>query len=184
VVGYRVYNPSGTKICDTTVGSSYPATCPGNSNAWCFSATDCTDLTPPAFGSNQRTYKIVALYYDANNVLQEGTARNVTLDKGTPSPPPQVPSVSLTAVTQPDNTAIITWTPPTGGTTVSFYRIYRDGSDYTSRYDTVPASSCSATCTYHDTNRLSPHDYYISAVGGTTPGSNMAESAQTGPVNG
>jgi hypothetical protein len=90
----------------------------------------------------------------------------------------------LTAITQPDNTAIITWTPPTGGTTVSFYRIYRDGSNYTNRYDTMSASNCSVTCTYHDTNRITAHNYYITAVGGTTPGSNMAESTPTGPVTG
>jgi Tfp pilus assembly protein PilV len=177
VVGYRVYNPNNVAICQTST-SSFTSNCSTNGgNAWCSSPTACIDLSPPSNGSNKYTVK--ALYYDANNTLQEGTGTTVTLSGGTPSPPLQIALVSLTAVTQPDNTAIITWTPTVGGTGVSFYRIYRDGSSYTNRYDVLQASSCSTTCTYHDTNRSSSHNYWITAVSST-----MAESQPTGPVSG
>jgi Tfp pilus assembly protein PilV len=178
VVGYQISQGS-TTLCKTST-SSYGSCGIGSANVWCASATSCIVLNP----TSNLTYTIQALYYDANNNLQAGNGTSVTVASGTPSAPPQVALVSLTAVTQPDNTAIITWTPVTGGTPVSFYRIYRDGSNYTNRYDTVAASSCLVTCTYHDTNRITSHSYYITAVGGTTPGSNMAESAPTGPVNG
>jgi Tfp pilus assembly protein PilV len=179
VVGYQISNSSNTTICQTST-SSYGSCGLSGAQVWCASATTCIVLNQPS----NLTYTIKALYYDANNNLQAGNGTSVTLTSGTPSPPPQVALVNLTAVTQPDNTAIITWTPVTGGTPVSFYRIYRDGINYTNRYDTVAASSCSATCTYHDTNRISSHNYFITSVGGTTPGSNMAESAPTGPVTG
>ena len=178
VVGYQI-SQGATTLCQTSTASN--GSCGvGGANVWCASATSCIVLNP----TSNRTYTIQALYYDANNNLQAGNATSVTLTSGTPSPPPQVALVNLTAVTQPDNTAIITWTPVIGGTPVSFYRIYRDGTTYTNRYDTVLASSCLVTCTYHDTNRITAHDYYITAVGGTTAGSNMAESALTGPVIG
>src|SRR5205085_4656934 len=156
VVGYRVYNPSSQKICETST-TSFSSTC--GANAWCSGPTACVDLNPVSTSASKYTVK--ALYYDANNTLQEGTATQVTLAAAPPSSPSQILLVSLTAVTQPDNTAIITWTPPVGGTAVSFYRIYRDGISYTNRYDILQASSCSATCTYHDTNRSSSHNYWI-----------------------
>lgn len=182
VVGYRITSGMGS-TCQTSTTSFSATAC---SNWWCSSPTACVDLNPPATSatSSQRTYSVQALYYDSNNVLQYGNATNINVASGTPSPPNPVPLVNLTVVTQPDNTGIITWNPPVGGTAVSFYRIYRDGSNYGSRYDVLPASSCSVTCTYHDTNRTTTHSYYITAVGGTSPGSNMAESQATGPVSG
>jgi Tfp pilus assembly protein PilV len=179
VVGYRVYNPSGTLICQTSLTTSY-SSCGGN--AWCLTPTACIDLNPPSTSASNLTYTVKALYYDANNNLQEGTATNVALTSGTPTPPP--PPATLTVATQLDATAILTWPASVGGTPVSFYRIYRDGKNYTNRFDVVSASSCSATCTYHDTNRAEGHSYYVTAVGGTTPGSNMAESTATGPASG
>jgi hypothetical protein len=182
IVGYVVYNPVNQRIC-TTSTTAFTANC--GANAWCSSPTACVDLAGGQWvNSNNRTYTVRALYYDANNTLMEGTPQSVTVAAGVPVPPPPVPVVDLRVVTQPDNTGVLTWTAPTGGTAVSFYRIYRDGDSYTNRYDTLPASSCSATCTYHDTNRVSGHSYYVTAVGGTTPGADMAESQATGPVNG
>jgi Tfp pilus assembly protein PilV len=176
VVGYRIYSPSGAMICQTNTTSSYGSSC--GANAYCTSLTACIDLTqPPATTSPNppgRTYSVRALYYDANNNLQEGSASNVTLASGIPTPPPA--PVSLTVATQLDATATLTWPVSVGGTPVSFYRVYRDGTNYTTRYDVVAASSCAVTCSYHDTSRAEGHLYYVTAVGGTTPGSNMAES--------
>jgi hypothetical protein len=180
VIGYQVKSPSGSTC--TTSTTSFSPNC--GTNWWCSSPEACVDLNPPSTSAANLSYSVQALYYDASNTLRAGTATSVALTSGTPSPPPQVPLVNLGVVTQPDNTAVITWVPPVAGTPVSFYRIYRDGDNYANRYDTVSASSCSATCTYHDTGRTSGHSYYITAVGGTTPGADMAESQATGPVTG
>jgi len=176
VTGYRIYNPSGSVICANTT-STYDASC--GASAWCSTPTACIDLSPPSPTSSNLVYKVVALYYDANGVLQEGSAKTVTLASGIPVPPASPPSVTVTS--QSDGSAILTWTAPSGGTPVSFYRIYRDGTNYTNRYDTV---TCSSNCTYHDVNRFESHNYWVTAVGGTTPGANMAESTATGPASG
>ncbi len=175
VIGYKVTSPTGS-TCSTST-TSFSAT--GCTNWWCFSPTACIDLNPPSVNASNLTYTIQALYDDTNNNLQAGTATNVTLASGAPNPPPAVPLVSLSVITEPDDTGILTWTPPTGGTAVSFYRIYRDGDAYSNRYDTLSASSCTTTCTYHDTNRSTSHSYYITAVSAS-----MAESTPTGPVSG
>jgi len=182
VVGYEIINPSGTVICQTNASTSYPASCGMNGgSAWCSSVTACADMSPPAVTASNLTYKIVALYYDASNNLQQGTAQSVTLASGVPSAPAS-PS-SLTVTSQSDGTAILAW-PASASASAAFYRIYRDGDSYTSRYDTISASSCSSTCTYHDTSRNAAHSYYVTSVGGSGPGSNMAESTPTGPVSG
>jgi hypothetical protein len=122
----------------------------------------------------------------ASTVLHYGSSGAPSVFKTTPIPvtPPGTPG-SLTVTPQSDGTAVLTWPPPATGAPVSFYRIYRDGKDYTNRYDYVPTSDCSSgTCTYTDAKRTSSHSYYATAVGGTTPGSNIAESAPVGPVTG
>lgn len=91
---------------------------------------------------------------------------------------------SLTVTPQQDGTAVLSWTPPTTGAPVSLYRIYRDGHDYSNRYDTVDPATCISSCTYTDKNRSGAHSYYVTAVGGQTPGSNEAESLPAGPVSG
>lgn len=169
VVGYRIYHGSNL-ICQTSLTTAN-SSC--SSSAWCTTPTTCIDLNPGSTTTNLQ-YTVKALYYDVNNNLQEGNGTAVNMASGTPTapPPPTAPVLSTLA----DNTATLTWTPPLGGTPVSFYRIYRDGNTYTTRYDTVQASSCTAVCTYHDVNRSEGHSYSITAVGGTTPGSDMAES--------
>lgn len=179
VVGYLITSPTGSS-CQTLTTSTYPASC--GSNWWCFSATACADMSPPSYNASNLTYQVQASYYDAANTLQQGTASSVPLASGTPSPPG--PPQSVTVSPQSDGTAYITWTPPSGGTAVSFYRIYRDGDNYLDRYDTLSAGSCSSTCSYHDTGRTTAHSYYVTSVGGTTLGSDMAESAATGPATG
>ena len=177
VVGYDIYNSSNTKICQTSLTTSYASCGLNGANVWCISPLACTYINAPTTAGNL-TYTIKALYFDASNTLKEGNASTITIASGTPTPPPP-PTIGLGqgVAAQLDGTAVITWTPPSGGTTVSFYRIYRDGNGYTSRYDTIAASTCTTVCSYHDVNRAEAHGYYITAVGGTTPGSDMAESA-------
>lgn len=179
VVGYEIDNPSGQTVCQNSTTTTYPATC---GTGWCSSLTACIDLSPPSVSASNLTYHIYALYYDVNNVLQKGTGKSVTLASGTPSAPGAV--TNLQGSQGSDGSATLTWTPPAGGTAVSFYRIYRDGNTYTSRYDTLSASACSATCSYHDTAATTTHTYYVTAVGGTTLGADMAESSIIGPVSG
>lgn len=179
VVGYEIDNPSGQTVCQTFTTTTYPATC---GTGWCSSLTACIDFSPPSVNASSLTYRIYALYYDANNVLQKGTGTAAQLAGGTPSAPGAV--TGLQGSQGSDGSATLTWTPPSSGTTVSFYRIYRDGNTYTSRYDTLSASSCSSTCTYHDSSTTTVHNYYVTAVGGTAAGADMAESPIVGPVSG
>ena len=174
VVGYDIYNGT-TKICQTSLATSYASCGLNGASVWCIGPLACTYLNPPT-AAGTLTYTVHALYYDSSNTLQEGYGTSVTLASGTPTPPGAPTGPGLT--TNADQTATITWTPPSGGTPVSFYRIYRDGTGYTSRYDTVAATACTTVCTYTDVNRSEAHTYYVTAVGGTTPGSDMAESTQ------
>jgi Tfp pilus assembly protein PilV len=109
----------------------------------------------------------------------------------TPTNPLQVPnaptSLSVTSVsTNSDGTtnANLQWSAPTSGISVKAYRIYRDGKNYDNRIgEDTAANLCSAgVCTYTDSNRTGTHTYYVTAVGNTTTGSNMAESAALGPT--
>jgi hypothetical protein len=73
-----------------------------------------------------------------------------------------------------DGSKTLTWTAPSSGNPVAFYRIYRDGVDYTKRYDTTG----DATPSYSDPSGDGiQHSYYITAVS-----TNLAESSYVGPV--
>jgi Tfp pilus assembly protein PilV len=105
----------------------------------------------------------------------------------TPATPLDVPTApaSLTVTPQPDGTAVLTWPQPTTGAAINFFRIYRGGQSYTNRVaEVVPTDCLSGMCSYSDTNRASAHTYYVTSVGDTNLGSDMAESLATGPVTG
>jgi prepilin-type N-terminal cleavage/methylation domain-containing protein len=107
-----------------------------------------------------------------------GTARRSRLDvpvsggglpPGTPSPP-----TGLQGTANADGSKTLTWTAPASGNPVAFYRIYRDGVEYTQRYDVTG----DATPTYSDPSGDGiQHSYYITAVS-----TNLAESSYVGPV--
>jgi hypothetical protein len=61
VVGYRVYRPSGSLAC------------PGSLTA-IDDQTSCVDIAPQT-----GTYRVVAIYKDGNNVLQEGASATIAL---------------------------------------------------------------------------------------------------------
>lgn len=111
---------------------------------------------------------------------------------------PAAPS-NFSVTTNSDGSATLQWSAPSSGAPVSFYRVYRGGQLYTNRYDIVSASSYDSdtgdgcqwgfftgwTCTYHDVNRPSPpYTYYVTAVGATTAGYDMAESPMTSGASG
>lgn len=119
-----------------------------------------------------------------STVLHYGSTSAPSAFQTTPIPitAPSAPA-SLNVTGNADGTGTLTW--PDEGSTISFYRIYRGGANYTNRYDILPENDCAAgTCTYNDVKRTGSQTYSISAVGGTTPGSNMSESGLTGPVSG
>jgi prepilin-type N-terminal cleavage/methylation domain-containing protein len=89
---------------------------------------------------------------------------------GQPSPP-----TGLSGTANADGSKTLTWTAPAGGNPVAFYRIYRDGVEYTQRYDVTG----DATPTYTDPSGDGlTHSYYITAVS-----TNLAESSYVGPVS-
>jgi hypothetical protein len=128
------------------------------------------------------TSKPVQLYYGSTTYPSKFV---------TPTNPLQVPnaptSLTVTSVTtNSDGTtnATLQWNAPTSGINVKGYRIYRDGQGYTNRIDVdSTADLCtSGVCTYTDRNRTGTHTYYVTSVGNTISGSNMAESTAAGPT--
>jgi prepilin-type N-terminal cleavage/methylation domain-containing protein len=88
---------------------------------------------------------------------------------GQPSPP-----TGLAGTANADGSKTLTWTAPASGNPVAFYRIYRDGVEYTQRYDVTG----DATPSYDDPSGDGiQHSYYITAVS-----TNLAESSYVGPV--
>ena len=78
------------------------------------------------------------------------------------------PPTSVTGQNSPTGDGYeIDWHAPTTGIAPAFYRIYRDGYNYTDRYDETDdaATTCptSTTCSYTDP-RPGTHTYYVTAV--------------------
>jgi hypothetical protein len=160
VIGYRVYNPSGALACPSSA-------------ATLSLVTSCIDFSPPAQNAVNRTYAVYALYRDAQGNVQQGTAASYTI-AATPSAP-NAPT-ALTATAQSDGTVLLSWTAPSAGTAVAFYRIYEDGTNYTNRYDFTGSAT---PTTYTDTKAFNTiHNYYVTAVS-----SALAESAMLGPAH-
>jgi hypothetical protein len=96
---------------------------------------------------------------------------------GTTLSQPGAPT-GLSAAANGDGTTTLTWTAPTGTPAVEFYRIYRDGRDYTDRIDTAGATGSTVTWTDTNTGGTS-HTYRVTAATAT-----LTESDYTGPVTG
>jgi hypothetical protein len=125
--------------------------------------TACVDLAPP-IGSTK--YYVVAVDRNRDGVARDGDRRVITIAAASPRPhPPQWP-LSVTTVNELPR---LTWNPPNAGT-VSFYRIYRDGS----RYDRTSTASTSFT---DGSAGSSAHLYWVTAVDPT-----LNESDTLGPV--
>jgi hypothetical protein len=157
------------------------ATLPANSNTataltWSFASAAWS------FSNNDRVnvYFTTATGASCNSTIMlfGGTVRRSRLDlpntgaglpAGMPSPP-----TGLQGVANADGSKTLTWTAPSSGNPVAFYRIYRDGVDYTKRYDVTG----DATPSYIDPSGDGiQHSYYVTAV---SP--NLAESSYVGPV--
>lgn len=107
-----------------------------------------------------------------------GNVRRARLDlpkggAGTPVGQPGAPT-ALQGTRATDNSVALSWTAPSTGGAVSFYRIYRDGLAYTDRYDRTGDT----TTTYTDPNSDGgTHTYYVTAVS-----SALGESSILGPI--
>ena len=83
----------------------------------------------------------------------------------------------LAGVANGDGTTTLTWTPPSGSPAAEFYRIYRDGINYTNRYDTA-GDTGQSSITWTDTSTGSTtHVYRVTAASNV-----FAESSQTAPL--
>jgi hypothetical protein len=166
VIGYRVYNSSGKLVCPSTV-------------ATLSLSLSCIDFSPPkaSEGEAQRTYKVVALYHDVEGNVQQGAEASFTLavEGGKAPAGPNAPE-GLKAEKKENGSVTLSWKAPSGGPTVIFYRIYRGGTDYTSRYG---VTSSGTTVTFTDNDAVTTHEYWVTAVN-----ANLTESTFLGPASG
>jgi hypothetical protein len=133
------------------------------------SATSCADLSPP---SGATTYYIVAVDRAPDNQLRDGDRR--TLDIGVAGPQPNAPTGPLTVSTV-NSQPRLSWNAPSSGS-VSFYRIYRDGTSvgFADRYGRTSGTGTTFT---DDSPEEVAHQYWV-----TTVNSSFNESAPIGPV--
>jgi fibronectin type 3 domain-containing protein len=161
IVGYRAYRRLAS-------GGAATLVCP------LAQQTSCQDQSPPSQATLY--YYVVAVDRDNAGNQREGAIGDdqpVTLT----NLPPNAPT-NLLASTN-NGTTILRWTAPSpadpDGDSIAFYRIYRDGSAYSNRYD---RTGTGADLIYTDTQTAGvPHTYYVTAVD-----AQLAESPLLGPV--
>jgi type II secretory pathway pseudopilin PulG len=160
VIGYRVYNPSppGELVCpESALTLSL--------------AVSCIDkLNPPSPSSPNLTFTARALYRDATGVVQQGPAGSFKIVGGPPAAPNAPTKLKLSR--NAEGAAVLEWTAPVGGPEVTFYRIYRGSTDYTSRYDVTGGS----TPGYTDTKAVGVQTYWVTAVDANLTESEFKES--------
>jgi prepilin-type N-terminal cleavage/methylation domain-containing protein len=125
--------------------------------------TICTDPAPPA--SDPLQYEVVA--YDkapVSGTPRPGPATNLTVTTGNNAPFPPI----VTSATTSGGVVTLKWKRPNPedldpGDGVAFYRIYRDGTLLTNRYDRWYDDANNVTWTDISTGGL-PHTYWITAV--------------------
>jgi prepilin-type N-terminal cleavage/methylation domain-containing protein len=155
VIGYRVFNPSGTLVCPESAATlSLQPSC-----------VDLLQSGSPTPASANLTYSVVALYRKAEGEglsvnISQGPAGTFTLSK-TPAAPKEPTGLS---VTNAEGAGVLKWVAPIGGAPVVFYRIYRGSQNYTpGRYATVSA----AALEYTDTHTVEHATYWVTAVSAT-----------------
>jgi prepilin-type N-terminal cleavage/methylation domain-containing protein len=163
VIGYRVFRQStGTAevVCNLT------------------SETSCVDAAPPPGAGGVLDYWVVAVDRDPDGAEREG-APSARIDvNGQNSPPNQPVALTLSKDAQGNN--VLRWNPPAvadpdTGDFIESYRVYRDGTEITDRYDRVPGTETTAV----DPDAAGPHQYWVTAVD-----THLSESQPLGPVSG
>src|SRR6185312_7992109 len=173
VIGYRVFNPSGERVCPASASTLSLA-------------LSCIDFNPPAFAAPNPQYKVVALYRKAASVgetlseeISESSPGYFTLPNSESKPNPPI---NLKLEKNAEGAVVLKWEPPASGPAPApaFYRIYRGTTDYTGRYDVTGSGT---TYTYTDTETGgTSHSYWV-----TSATSNLTESPTSemlGPVTG
>jgi Tfp pilus assembly protein PilV len=153
IVGYRVYRVpvtgSPVQVCPATAGDTVVG-------------TSCQAAGQP--GDAVLTYDVVAVDHDPAGSLREGdvsATHLVTLTNTAPAPPG-----TLTAIGDGNGNTVLNWAPspgdPDAGDGIDFYRVYRDGTSYTDRYDRTGTGD---ELTYTDTQTGgTTHMYRVVAV--------------------
>ncbi len=108
------------------------------------------------------------------NLHYGGTTYRSSLSVPSNQVAPPSPPTGLTATTLADGNTQLSWALPATGNPVAFFRIYRDGIDYTNRLDTTGLGT---DTTYVDEPGGSTHTYYVTAVS-----DKLSESTMIGPV--
>jgi hypothetical protein len=162
---------------NTTTSAPWANTKTWNTSARSFSAGDQLSFYTPA-DTYSSSCAGVSLYFNSfsNSV-------DLTLPLTGPSVSslarPAAPT-GLTATANGDGTTTLTWNAASGTPTPDFYRIYRDGQNYTDRFDTVGDNGTNTTYSWTDSNTGGTvHTYYV-----TTASALLAESDMAGPVSG
>ncbi len=151
VIGYRVYAPNGE--------SPNTLVCPTNEPATLSVALSCIDFNPPKPNAANLTYRLVALYRNAASEVKEGPAASFTLSQTSATTEPNKPT-GLEATKNENGSVTLHWSAPVGGQPPIFYRIYRGSTNYTGRYDVSSGTST----TYTDSDAVTAHTYWVTAV--------------------
>jgi fibronectin type 3 domain-containing protein len=155
--GYRMTMAGWTLVCTTV-------------------SVACEDTSAPALGTP--SYTVVALDKNpANNDREGALATTATVPAYNTRP---YPPTGLVATSSGGHT-VLTWNAPAGGDpdlgdAVDHYAIYRDGTQYTARYDRTANATQTTWTDTHTGGEV--HTYVVTAVD-----THLAESAGLGPVS-
>lgn len=157
IAGYRVFRVA------IAGESSDPQVCALTSK------TSCYDTNPPPPGQADPVFYYVKAYDSSRN----SSSQVLSIDQQGNTKPDPPATLTVTVV---DGQAVLSWdaaTDPDGS--VLFYRIYRDGTALSDRYD---ATGDAVQLSFTDAKATSlEHDYYVTAVD-----DDFHESDPVGPV--
>ena len=164
VIGYRVYRVKGgadsndVLVCDTTLPNDYPYS---QGSCVCTSQTSCLDVNPRNTSSTV-TYRVTAVDRDdTGNPRDSDVPYQTTIDVDQSSNTPPAFGAGNVTVTISGGQPVIAWPAASDSDGIRYYRIYRDGTAYTDRYNQVPASQLS----YTDPSPSAGGDtYWVTAV--------------------
>jgi prepilin-type N-terminal cleavage/methylation domain-containing protein len=181
--GYRVYRSD----TDGVLGSAI--TCIGETTT-VIADIKCLDQPPAGW----QFYTVVALDLpNGSGVPREGTP-SVQIAVGDPSDRPSAPTnVALcvgdgtSACLGPAGSAaplgqvVVSWSPSTDPDGIQFYRIYRDGTAFSNRYDDFfPSATSPGYAWFEFDSTGGPHTYSVSAVDNTFTESVLSSSVTGG----
>lgn len=171
VIGYRVERqlPGGSPV----------QVCPAPAaNPSFVAATSCQDTSPPDAPDVQ--YRVIAVDRDNSGNPRPGDP-TAWYDVTQGNHPPTWAAGAPLTLTNSEGTVKLTWDPTQAdaqdpGDQIQFFRIYRDGTAISNRYD---RTGLGTDATWTDSSDGTTHQYWITAVD-----SQLGESAPIGPVTG